>query len=214
LTQVVKLLKTQYASPRLNNKSDPLDELFFILLSAKTPYYNFEPTFDALKKAYWPWRKLLSANTRTLRRLLRPVGLAEWRAKWLRAIAKQLHQDFGAVSLQNLRHWSNDDIERYLMTMPGVGIKIARCVMMYSLGRDVLPVDTHTKRLGMRLGLIKASGSARAIHQEFDSLAEGFAYDVHTNFVAHGRAVCTAQRPRCASCVLEPYCPSSVNRNQ
>lgn len=45
------------------------------------------------------------------------------------------------------------DAEKLLMTLPGVGQKIADCVMLFSLGRlEVFPVDTwmlKTQRIGM-----------------------------------------------------------------
>ena len=42
----------------------------------------------------------------------------------------------------------------YLVSLPGVGPKTARCVLMYSLGRYVLPVDTHVWRVSERLGWV------------------------------------------------------------
>ena len=49
---------------------------------------------------------------------------------------------------------SDEDAEAYLVSLPGVGIKTAKCVLMYSLRRAVLPVDTHVARVSRRLGLL------------------------------------------------------------
>ena len=35
----------------------------------------------------------------------------------------------------------------YLTRFPGVGVKTAACVLMFSLGRPVMPVDTHVFRV-------------------------------------------------------------------
>jgi endonuclease III len=42
--------------------------------------------------------------------------------------------------------------QSYLTSLPGVGLKTAKCILMYSLNREVLPVDTHVWRLSVRLG--------------------------------------------------------------
>ncbi len=55
--------------------------------------------------------------------------------------------------LNKLRGARTEDAEKMLMTLPGVGQKIADCVMLFALGRlEVFPVDTwmlRTQRVGM-----------------------------------------------------------------
>ena len=51
----------------------------------------------------------------------------------------------------------------YLLKIPGVARKTALCIMLYSLGRQALPVDTHVWRVSRRLGWVgpKAKPSIR-----------------------------------------------------
>ena len=86
--------------------------------------------------------------------------------------------------------------------------------MMYSLGRQVLPVDTHVGRLAVRFGLIPAGLGPVAIHAALDELVPAAdRYAFHVNGVAHGRAVCRARRPRCTDCVVAKLCGSASNRS-
>ncbi len=100
-----------------------------------------------------------------------------------------------------------DEARAWLESLVGVGPKTAACVLLFSLGRPVLPVDTHVHRVSRRLGLIEPRTSAERAHQILgEMLPEGAIYDFHVNMVSHGRQVCHARRPRCDACVLAPQC--------
>lgn len=207
----MKALKRLYGSPRLNNKDDPLDELFFIILSQMTTGPSYERVFERLKAEIPSWSGLLRIATTELGQIIQDAGLSGQKAPRLKAIADRLQSDFGDVSLDALRTMSNEDALVYLRTLPGVGVKTAKCVLMYSLGREVLPVDTHTARLAFRLGLVSTPNHATADREISHSVGEHLRYDFHVNAVAHGRAVCLALRPRCSDCVLIRLCPTGRN---
>ena len=46
-----------------------------------------------------------------------------------------------------LRSMADAEVEHYLTSLPGVARKTALCVMLYTLDREVLPVDTHVWRV-------------------------------------------------------------------
>lgn len=72
------------------------------------------------------------------------------------AMDAPLHQT-GAVKLDVLHEMADDEAEQFLTSLPGVGIKVAKCVQLYSLSKNVFPVDTHCFRVGSRLGWFPAS---------------------------------------------------------
>ncbi|MXX92413.1 MAG: hypothetical protein F4Y63_03025 [Chloroflexi bacterium] len=79
---------------------------------------------------------------------LREVGLG-YRAKHLASTAKMLanSSDIGA-----LRDTSYYDAKEALMELPGVGPKVADCVLAYSLDKgEAFPVDVHVRRAAIRL---------------------------------------------------------------
>ena len=200
-------MKARYGSPLLSNKSDPLDELVFIILSQMTTSPSYERVFDRLKKAMPTWGILTETSASDLTSLIADAGLSGQRALRLKQIADRLARDFGEVSLSELADYDDVSARRYLTSLPGVGIKTAKCVMMYSLGRQVLPVDTHNARVATRLGLVTA-GSAAAIDRDLSGVVPpALRFDFHVNAIAHGRAVCRAVTPRCDECVLLSLCP-------
>src|SRR5262249_32295623 len=125
---VVRVLEKRYGSPRLNNKDDPLDELVFILLSQMTTGPSYERVFDRLKKALQTWDRLLSTDVSEVKALIADAGLSSQKAPRLVTIARRLQEDFGAVTLAPLIDQADDAAEQYLTSLPGVGVKTAKCV--------------------------------------------------------------------------------------
>jgi endonuclease III len=208
---VVHALEKRYGSPRLNNKDDPLDELIFILLSQMTTGPSYERVFDRLKTTLGAWDCILSVSAAKLRALIADAGLSNQKAPRLIAIAKRLREDFGAVTLLPLANLDDEQAERYLTSLPGVGLKTAKCVMMYSLSRQVLPVDTHVQRVASRLGLVSRGIPRQLVHDVLEAVVPpALRYSFHVNAVAHGRELCRARGPLCASCRVHRSCRSSL----
>ena len=206
-----KRLESVYGSPRLGNKDDPLDELFFILISQMTTGPSYERVFDRLKERLPCWDGLTKLSVHDIASVISDAGLVNQKAPRLLAIGRQLRKDFGCVSLNSLRNMSDAECLDYLTGLPGVGVKTAKCVLMYSLDRSVLPVDTHTARIGIRLRLVDALPSDRLAKELEKNVAPKDRYAFHVNSVAHGRAVCRALRPRCDTCQIRSLCPSRSN---
>lgn len=198
-----ELLDAAYGSPRHGNPTDPSDVLLYILLSNRTAPIVARRVYAQLRSADPKWYDL---TTEALRGVLRPAGLAEKRAAHLMGIAERLRRDFGTVTLEPLRGEPDTEAEAYLCSLPGVSVKVSKCVLMYGFDRQVLPVDVHVHRITGRLGW----HSHRRADQSHSTLEEvvppELRYAFHVNCVAHGRAVCRASRPACGSCVLLSQC--------
>lgn len=71
----------------------------------------------------------------------------------LKTVAQQI-RDRGEGWLMRLRNVSYSEAKAELLTIRGVGAKIADCVCLFSLDKDeAVPVDTHVKQLAQRLFL-------------------------------------------------------------
>lgn len=207
--RIVETLGRAYGSPHHNNKRDPLDELVFIVLSQMTTGPSFNRVFDRLKRSCRSWDRLVSMPMTKLKGLIQDAGLSNQKAPRLKQVVRRVIQDFGAATLRPLRKMPDDEAERYLTSLPGVGVKTAKCVLMYSLDRDVLPIDTHVARVALRLGLLRADTPRPAQHQALERVVPPSArYAFHVNALAHGRALCLALRPRCSRCPLSSVCPT------
>lgn len=170
---------------------------------------SYERVFEKLRAAVDGWHRLDLVPVERVRALIADAGLANQKAPRLVAIAERLRSDFGAVTLAPLAAMTDEQAEAYLTSLPGVGVKTAKCVLMYSLRREVLPVDTHVGRVARRLGLVPVGGPrARWPAAVEAAVPPQDRYDFHVNGLAHGRAICLALRPRCARCPLCDICES------
>ncbi len=191
---------------------DPVTELVLTLLSQNTSDTNSGRAFQQLLKRYPNWDAVLDAPVEELEATIRPGGLARSKAPRMQALLTQLRERLGPDwDASRLAEMPIDEAKRWLTALPGVGPKTAACVLLFSLGRPALPVDTHVHRVAQRLGLISATASALAAHDllEAQMPADRF-YAFHVSLIRHGRRVCHKQRPRCNACVLYDRCPSGV----
>ena len=220
--RVARLLAAEYKLSRLGNKSAPLDELAYVLLSGRTSEGKYQAVYAAFKRRFPRWQDVADATLAQIATAISLGGLARQKARYLRAIARKVRRDFGRVSLRGLQEYSTARAEEYLCSLPGVGIKTARCVLMYALGRPVFPADIHCLRVLARLGWIDCR--AATSREVADSVQRGdrvsayvadtaqagippaLRHPLHVYFVQHGRAVCRP-RPRCDECVLRQLCP-------
>jgi endonuclease III len=209
---VLVLLEGAYEESSLGNKRNPLDELIYIILSLQTNESRYQDVYRRFKARFPRWADLLCAARRDIAAAIAEGGLNDQKARHVKGIAEKLERDFGEVSLRRLKSMGTEEAEAYLCSLPGVGIKTARCVLMYALGRDVFPADIHCLRVMARLGWISWRGE-RA--EKFAGVAQaavpaGRRMSLHIRLVQHGRAVCRSF-PLCADCVLRPLCPSATD---
>ena len=93
-----------------------------------------------------------------------------------------------------------------LVALPGVGRKTANVVLGTCFGVPGIIVDTHAGRLARRMGLTRQE-SPEAVEKDLMKLLPRKDWtDFSHRLVAHGRAICTARKPRCDLCACRPFC--------
>ena len=199
-------LRKTYGTPRFGNPADPLDDLIFITLSNKTTPRTARNTYRRLRARFEEWDLVLSASPARLRCLLKPAGLSAIKSRFIRGTLRAVKKDFGVCDLSPLRKFTPGATQKYLVGLPGVSEKVAKCVMMYTLHFRVLPVDTHVHRISSRLGW---TGRRRAdqCHTELEALVPpALRHNFHVACIAHGRKICRPRNPLCTECCIQRYC--------
>ena len=146
-----------------------------------------------------------------LESLIHEASFAPTKLAQIQAILASVEGKEGALGLHRLRSMPDDEVEQYLTSLPGVARKTALHVMLYTLGREVLPVDTHVWRVAQRLGFAPAGeewseGRGRVLEAAIPGELRG---SLHVTMIAHGREVCRARVPACGSCTLADFCPAA-----
>lgn len=196
-----------YGPCSLRPRNSPLDELIATMLSQHTSDVNSARAYANLRQAFPTWEHVVAASEDAVAEAIRVGGLARTKARRIKALLAGLAERRGAVSLDFLADLSTEEARAVLEGIPGVGAKTAACVLLFALGRPVLPVDTHVHRASRRLGLAPDGASPEQVERVLAAALPPEAYHAfHLNLIRHGRQVCRARRPVCESCCLADLC--------
>jgi endonuclease-3 len=201
------LLEREYGIPKRERRVDLLDVLVQTILSQNTNDQNRDRAYRRLKSQFPRWEDILNGERRGVVEALQPGGLARQKAKRIVDILQWLKKREGKVSLTFLRGMGEEEIKETLGDLKGIGPKTVHCLLLFGLGREAFPVDTHILRAGKRLGFIPEEIDAEKAHSWMVPLVpKGKALSLHINLIRHGRFVCKPKNPRCSDCFLKEEC--------
>ncbi|MDX2064837.1 MAG: endonuclease III [Fimbriimonadaceae bacterium] len=200
-------LEGLYGSSRFIPRFSPMDELVSCMLSQHTTDVNSFPAFTRLLERFGTYEMIARAPVDTIAETIRGAGLANSKAKHLRATLGQIGERFGEITLEPLRWFRTEAARDWLTELPGVGPKTASIVLCFAFGRESIPVDTHVFRVGWRLGLFpERMGEVRAHDALLKLVPAEHAFAFHTLLIQHGRMTCRAPLPNCERCPLTDRC--------
>ncbi len=213
--EVDKLLAQVYGDKRWRKHAEPIDELVATVLSQHTNDVNRDRAFRQLKRRFPNWEQVLHAPTRSIAAAIKPAGLSNQKAPRIKAILQRIAEaNEGKLSLNFLAEMPVSEAMDWLKRLPGVGPKTAACVLLFSFGKPVFPVDTHIYRISKRLGWLDEKVSEARANELLDKVVpDEIKYRLHLNMIAHGRKICKPQNPRCDECVLKHLCGYALRRN-
>ena len=204
----MRRLEDRYGRPEWTGPAlDPISELVAGILSQNTSDVNSRRAFGALRARYPTWQAVIDAPTDELEETIRPGGLARTKAPRIQEVLREITMERGELELDFLREMPLLEARDWLARLPGIGPKSAAIVLLFSMGRPALPVDTHVYRVARRLGLLPPRTDAARAHDILQAvLRDDEVYAFHVELVRHGRHTCRAPRPRCHLCPLTERC--------
>lgn len=175
----------------------PFHLLIAVILSAQCTDKRVNMHTPAIFTRFPEPSDLASASFEEVYDLIKSISFPNNKAKHLIGMAGMLMSDFGG---------SVPSEPAELEKLPGVGRKTANVIASVIYDKPVIAVDTHVFRVSRRIGLSDGA-TVEAVERD---LTEGFAPDLrpkaHHWLILHGRYVCTARKPKCASCGLQDVC--------
>ncbi len=147
--------------------------------------------------ARFPTPKALAhADRRTVEKILQPIGFYRTKASYVMETARMVEAAGGKIP---------ETIEE-LMEYPGVGRKVANCVLVYAFGQQAIPVDTHVHRVSNRIGWIKTKTPEETERALVALVPKRLWPVINEALVAHGKAVCKPIGPTCDVCPIRRHC--------
>ena len=184
----------------------PFEIMVGAILTQNTAWTNVEKAITNLKSENMlSARKITGARQNTLARLLKPSGYFNIKAKRLKNYCNwYLEQgEFKALSKKK-----TSELRTSLLTINGVGFETADDILLYAFERPVFVIDTYTRRIFSRLGLIAGDEPYDELRTAIE-LALGQDMELfneyHALIISHGKDICRV-KPKCADCILNKNC--------
>jgi endonuclease-3 len=167
------------------------------ILSARSRDEMTERVCEELFRRFPTAARLAQARPREIEPILRLIGFYRQKAKFIIATAQIIvAKHAGRVP---------DTLDE-LLELPGVGRKVANCVLVYAFGKPAIAVDTHVHRIANRLGWVRTRTPDDTERELARFLPRRHWLTINELLVAHGKTICRPIGPKCAACPVARWC--------
>lgn len=199
VSQIIRRLEQLYpdAVCSLDYKKD-YELLFSVRLAAQCTDARVNLVTPALFQRFPTLESFAEASEEEVGEYVRSCGFWRAKARDMVACAKMLLKEYGGKVPDRMED---------LLRLPGVGRKTANLILGDIYGQEGYVCDTHCIRITGRLGLTDGSKDPVKVEKQLRAcIPPEKSSDFCHRMVLHGRAVCMARNPDCASCTLRDLC--------
>ena len=198
---IVERLKEVYPDPTcaLCYEGDAWRLLVMGRLSAQCTDNRVNIVCKELFSKYPNAEAMANSDIGELEEIIKPCGLFRMKADNLRESSRKLLLDYGGKVPDSMEE---------LLTLPGVGRKIANLILGDIYKKPAIVCDTHCIRICGRLGMYPESEKRP---EKIEKILSGIikpeeGSDFCHRIVNFGRDVCCARSPKCTECPLSDIC--------
>ena len=178
----------------------PFQLLIATILSAQCTDRQVNEVTKSLFEKYKRPEDYIAAPIAQLEEDIRPTGFFRNKAKSLKGCCQGLVDYYGGKVPSTMEE---------MVKLPGVGRKTANCVLGAAFDVPGVVVDTHVKRLALRLGLTDNKDPDK-IEGDIASLFPEERWRRFSDIlIYHGREICKARKPDHTHCPVFQLCPSN-----
>jgi endonuclease-3 len=178
----------------------PFQLLISTILSAQCTDKQVNQVTKTLFKKYKNPEDFIKAPISEVEMDIRPTGFYRNKTKSIKGCSQGLLDLYGGKVPRTMEE---------MLKLPGVGRKTANCVLGAVFDVPGVVVDTHVKRLSMRLGLTENKDPDK-IEKDIEKLLPQERWRRYSDIlIYHGREVCQARKPAHDRCLVFDLCPSN-----
>lgn len=179
------------AACALESSGDPWRLLVMGRLSAQCTDARVNTVCRELFAHFPDAAAMAAAPLEEIEKLVYSCGVYKVKAKNIR--------DFSAIITEKYGGRVPDSMEE-LLTLPGVGRKIANLILGDVYGKPAIVADTHCIRISNRLGLCDSKVPEKVERTLSALVAPEKQSDFCHRLVQFGRDTCDARKPKCEAC--------------
>ena len=198
--KVMELLDREYGTETRTYLyyDKPWQLLIATILSAQCTDARVNMVTPDLFQKYPTIHDLACAKQEELEEVIHSIGFYHAKAKNIIACCKRLRDVYDSKLPREIED---------LTSLAGVGRKTANVIRGNIYGDPSIVVDTHVKRISLKLGFTKETDPVKVEYDLMKVIPKDhwILYNLHV--ITLGRTICIARRPNCQDCFLRDYCP-------
>ena len=171
--------------------------LIATMLSVRSRDETTIKVIENLWQEYSTPKALANVPLEDLELLIKSSGTYHQKAKRIKETARLIHEEYEDIVPDTLGE---------LLKFPGVGRKVANCVLVVSFNKPAIPVDTHVHRISNRTGWV----STKTPEKTEKALENLFPRETWTKInytmVSFGKMICKPITPQCDNCPVRKWC--------
>ena len=196
---VIEYLNKLYPNARCSlDYSKDYELVIAVILSAQSTDKKVNEITKILFNKYKTIDAYINVPIKDIEEIIKPLGLYKNKALSIK--------DF-AFKLVNKYNYVIPSSKKELLTIKGIGNKVANVILIELFHIEEFPVDTHIYRFSKRLNYISIDDS---INKAEEALKKAFPkkywIKLHHQIIFFGRYKCKSQNPSCKDCRLIKYC--------
>ncbi len=195
---IFERFKAQNPDPRTElHYNSTFELLIAVMLSAQATDTSVNKATGPLFAIANTPEAILALGQEQLKNYIKTIGLANTKAKNVILTCKRLLEEHGGKVPA-----TREELE----ALAGVGRKTANVVLNAAFGEATMAVDTHIFRVANRTGLGLGTTPLAVEKALIKNIDKDYLQQAHHWLILHGRYICVARKPKCASCPIRDYC--------
>ena len=194
-----------YISHMLHDIPDQEERAFKILVSSIISLRTKEKaTWEVSERLYQrvsTLDELLALPVEEMELLMFSCGFYKQKTRQIKAVCQILKDQFNGCVPITLEE---------LLTLPGVGRKVANLVLTEAFEKEGICVDIHVHRISNRWGLVNTKDPDATEMALRQILPHQHWRAYNQRLVVFGQNICLPVKPKCRDCFLAKQCPSAV----
>ena len=187
--------------PWRNEGLKPYDVLIAEMMLQKTRAEMVVKAYLSFLERYPDPRSLESATVEEIAQVLKPLGLYNRRARWMKTIAGVLIEKYGGKVPSD---------REALLDLPGLGMYNANAILCFAYNEPVPLIDVNVARVLGRVADIEVRGDLRR-NEKLQKLAAQLVpkkdfKEFNWALIDLGATVCTSKNPEHDRCPLASLC--------
>lgn len=197
-SKIIEILHKSYPDAKTTlDAVSPWELLVGAILASQCTDERVNKITPQLFAAYPTISEMTEAKLKDIENIIRSCGIYRNKAKAIKGSAIMILEDYGGEIPRT---------REQLLSLPGVGRKIANLILGDAFGEQAIVVDTHCARISKLLGLTGEKDPAK-IEEDLAAVLPEDSYTDWGHFmVYHGRSICKARCRDCVACPLLRLC--------